>query len=352
MRSPRRPRPALLAALLLAACTKDEPRPASLPRSASASSSVHAAAGGAGGVVELRGLCDASAAVAADAGVFVVANDEDNVLRVFRPAASREPWSTFDLGPFLGVTERHPEADIEGAARVGELAYWITSHGANKDGKARPNRRRLFATELAASGDGVTITPVGRPYTGLVDDLARAPELASYALGRAAELAPKEAGALNIEGLAWAPEGALLLGLRSPVPGGKALVVPLENPREVVSGEARARLGKPILLALGGLGIRSLEYVEAERVYFLVAGPAGEEGSFAMYRWSGAAGDAPARLDGAPLGDLRPEGLLIGADDGGQVRILSDDGTRSVGGVDCKDAPEARRSFRTVVWRP
>src|ERR1044072_213698 len=52
---------------------------------------------------ELQGFCDASAAVSIAPGTFVVANDEDNLLRVYNPLTSREPLSTFDLRFFLAV---------------------------------------------------------------------------------------------------------------------------------------------------------------------------------------------------------------------------------------------------------
>jgi len=32
------------------------------------------------------------------------------------------------------------------------------------------------------------------------------------------------------------------------------------------------KLGQPILLALGGLGIRSIEYSDAKKAYFIIAG--------------------------------------------------------------------------------
>jgi hypothetical protein len=51
---------------------------------------------------------------------------------------------------------------------------------------------------------------------------------------------------------------------RNPIPGKRALLVPLENPEEVVDGRA-AKLGTPILLPLGGLGVRNIEYFEARR---------------------------------------------------------------------------------------
>ncbi|HYG61171.1 MAG TPA: DUF3616 domain-containing protein [Thermoanaerobaculia bacterium] len=73
----------------------------------------------------------------------------------------------------------------------------------------------------------------------------------------------EEPGALNIEGLA-AKDGKLLIGFRGPVRGGKALVVTLENPQEVLNQGAPASFATPIELDLDGLGIRSLEHWPAE----------------------------------------------------------------------------------------
>jgi hypothetical protein len=107
------------------------------------------------------GMCDASAAVAIGRNMFVVANDEDNVLRVDRNDQAASPIYSLDLTDFLKVDPKHPEADIEGATRVGKRIYWITSHGRNKEGKVRTSRRRLFATEFKADGDKVIISPLG-----------------------------------------------------------------------------------------------------------------------------------------------------------------------------------------------
>ena len=108
------------------------------------------------------GMCDTSAAVAVAPTLFVVANDEDNVLRVYQRNKSDNPVTTFDLTSFLKPDPEHPEADIEGATRIGERIYWITSHGTNKEGKPRPSRRRLFATEVNIAGDTVTLPLSGR----------------------------------------------------------------------------------------------------------------------------------------------------------------------------------------------
>ena len=49
----------------------------------------------------------------------------------------------------------------------------------------------------------------------------------------------------------------MFIGFRNPVPQGKALVVPLLNPREVVHGQ-RAQPGESVLLDLAGRGTASV----------------------------------------------------------------------------------------------
>ncbi|MDQ3959938.1 MAG: DUF3616 domain-containing protein [Pseudomonadota bacterium] len=110
-------------------------------------------------VTEYSGMCDASAAIAVRPEMFVVANDEDNTLRVYKHDKPSEPVHTVDLTSFLKLDPKHPEADIEGATRIGDRIYWITSHGTNKEGKPRPSRHRLFATEVKVADDKVPSPP-------------------------------------------------------------------------------------------------------------------------------------------------------------------------------------------------
>src|SRR5262249_26096683 len=160
---------------------------------------------------EYRGTCDASAAVALDAETFVVANDEDNVLRIYRRAQA-SPIQTIDLNEFLNSGDK--EADIEASATIGNRIYWITSHAANKKGKFRPAHHRIFAPDIVKQGGAKPVVPAGRAYTGLLADLVNAPELRRYRLEEAATRPPKEFGALNIEGMAATLDGKLLLGFR------------------------------------------------------------------------------------------------------------------------------------------
>ena len=299
------------------------------------------ATGQAQGVLVYRGAGDASAAVPVGDGQFVMADDEDNVLRVYSTAKPGLPLVSYDLAEWLDVEPDHPEVDIEGATRVGERIYWISSHGRNKDGKYRPNRYRFFATDIRARGRDVAIVPVGAAYKRLVDDLLAdewAKELGLHkAVGLDAgrvstkkheRLAPKERG-LNIEGLCASADGRVLyVGFRNPRPSGRALVVPLLNGDDVVMRRTRARFGEPMLWDLDSLGVRSMEYSAYHRAYFVVAGPHDEAERFALYRWSGQADEQPrlARPLRRALERFTPEALVC-VPDSDDLLLLSDDGT-------------------------
>ncbi|MCP3460313.1 DUF3616 domain-containing protein [Bradyrhizobium sp. CCGUVB23] len=295
-------------------------------------------------IIEYSDMCDASAAAAISADMFIVASDEDNVLRVYRRGEPKVVQA-FSLDQFLRPDPHEPEADIEGAARIDDRIYWVTSHGQNKNGKNRPSRHRPFATTVALRDGEVTLTPVGTAYRDLRADLIGAPQLAKYNLKVAATIAPENPGGLNIEGLAAAPDGRLLLGFRNPITEkGKALVVPIENPKEVIRGK-KAKIGKPIEIVLDGRGIRSLEFNQERNLYLIVAGPYGDVGSFALYTWSGQPGKDPEIVKGVDLGTLNLEAIYFAP---GDKDAISDDGGRKINGRDCKKVDRKAQSFRAM----
>jgi hypothetical protein len=300
-----------------------------------------AAAASAAEPMSYRGLCDASAAAALDGRHFVVAGDEDNRLRIYR-RSEPEPLRDVVLDRFLG-TRKGAESDLEGAARVGNRIYWIASLSRNAKGKAQPDRQRFFATEVEP-GDTPGLRPVGRAQERLLADLIAAPGLAAWRLGEAAQRAPEAPGGLNVEGLAEGPYGTLLIGFRNPLREGRALLVPLLNPDDLLRGEA-ARFGAPIGLELGGRGVRSIERVADG--YLIVAGPVADTGDFVLFRWSGQAADAPQRLQRVELGSLRPEALFAWPGSGA-LQLLSDDGGIETNGVACKDRPPQQQAFRSL----
>ena len=290
------------------------------------------------------GLCDASAAAALGPNHFVVADDERNTLQVYRRGRAR-PVMSIPLAGFLD-TKTDKESDLEAAATLGSRIYWISSHARNSRGEFQDRRHRFFATRFR-SGATPQLATVGTPYRDLLADLIKADTAFGYGLEKASRLPPEAPGGLNIEGLAATPDGGLIIGLRNPVPGGRALVIPLENPSDLLEGN-KARFGKPIELDLGGRGVRSIERVGSH--YLVVAGPAGDRGTFALYRWSGHPGDAAGLISGIDFGDLRPEALFT-VPNSDLVQILSDDGGVETNGIACKDRPKATQSFRSALFK-
>jgi hypothetical protein len=345
---------------------------ASLPHAALAAAKPPAPPAGGLPVAQHSGPCNASTAISVGPGLWVVGDDEAKApltLQLYRsgqegPAVGQGEIPARAIAP---VNDGHPELDLEASARIGPLVYWIGSHGAAEArgpgqgaiGEPRPNHRRLFATNLGlragADGKGLTVTvePVGRPYTTLIEDLAADPRYGRFDLEAAARLPAKARGGLNIEGLAATPNGALLIGFRNPLPEEKALLAPLTNPNAVMAGE-KARFGDPVLLDLGGLGIRSLEMVNGSLL--IVAGPAeGRKGSAspsALYRWSGQFESPAVRLRSfPPVGGklFNPEALVI---DGNSLVVLSDDGKLEGLDAACGKRPKESDGFRELRITP
>ncbi len=302
----------------------------------------------AGKITTYHGTSDASAAAFITEDSFVLADDENNTLRIYRTHKPGQPLLSYDMSSFLAVTPDHPEADIEAAAIVGDRIYWITSHGRNKDGKLRPSRYRFFATTLAGPPKAVTIAPTGKPCLDLLRQMLKTPWARTLGLLDATrldepalkkkdreKLAPKKQG-LNIEALAATPDGkTLYIGFRNPRPLSPlakkqcALVVPLTNAPAVVEKGAPAAFGEPILWALGGLGLRSMEYSPRHSAFFLIAGPHDEAADFALYRWSGNRGDSPQFVRKIVAANFTPEALMP-LSNSDKLLILSDDGSLRV----------------------
>ena len=291
------------------------------------------------------------------------------------------PW-----GEQLGIAadDEHPEADIEGATTLGGHVYWITSHGRNKDGKWRSNRHRFFAMTVTMTEDRVVAEPFGKPCRTLIGNLTRDPRMRDLELGKALglgterskKLAPKRKG-LNVEGLCATADGtSLLIGFRNPCPDGKALLVPLSNPAEVLTERAPPEFGDPIRLDLAvrpegksvALGIRSIEYSKRHGGYLILAGPHDEEKLFALYLWSGKEDDQPKLLSEStaaidPIDKFTPEALIVYPQQD-KIQLLSDDGTLKVkvgSPAECQEGTfengeceakflldDARKTFRSI----
>ncbi len=178
--------------------------------------------------------------------------------------------------------------DLEGITTDGEYFYVVGSqskaNGADQAGLAR------FKFDAASQRASDTQAASGLKKF-LADNVV---EL------RGMENTKYNDGGINVEGLAWDPQNArLLLGLRSPVVDGQALVVPLKlrDPKAAFTIENLEVEGrKAIRLPLGGAGIRSIEYDESRKAFHLItgAGPNSEKIDFKTWEWSG--NDAPQTL--------------------------------------------------------
>ena len=192
----------------------------------------------------------------------------------------------------------------------------------------------LFATKLSGSGENTTLALVdGGPYKNLLSNFKTDAVLAELKLGDAIgekkpdlAKAPKELGAINVESLC-ADHERLLIGFRNPQIGGKALVIPLLNPEAVARGTGPAKFDKPILLDLGGLGIRDMAHWGDG--FLVIAGDFVDRfkpGAKPSLLFSWKPGTAPKDI-GVDFHDLNPEAIVIMGDgDKARILILSDDG--------------------------
>jgi len=333
-----------LALLLLVACSSGRAATHDTEPSSSADGSRGASTLASQRVVTFEGMCDASGAVPISSKLFAVADDESNVLRVYDADKGGPPIHSVDVTSELHLRKKKkPEADLEAATRVGDYALWISSHARTKKGKSAPDRLRFFATNVPAPGAAVRLE--GTAYSSLLDDLLADPRLARFDLDDAAELSPQEEGGLNLEGMTAMPRGGVLLGFRNPVPRDKALLVELTNPLDPMHGK-RAHFGEPVLLDLGGLGVRSLSYWRGR--YLIAAGHYDHGAVSRLYTWTGDGG-APRPFPTPRLDDFNPEGFFT-PEDRDEFMLLSDDGSRTISGERCKDLEDADDKRFRGLW--
>lgn len=122
-------------------------------------------------------------------------------------------------------------------------------------------------------------------------------------------------GGVNIEGIAWDQRrGRLLLGLRSPVVDGHALLVPLRlrDPRGAFSiDNLEVEGSKAIRLPLGGVGIRGIEYDVRANAFRIISGAAEDQNQtdFGLWEWNGDEQQPALRETNRFDNSLKPEGV-------------------------------------------
>ncbi|MEU3773881.1 hypothetical protein AB0F11_11880 [Streptomyces sp. NPDC032472] len=310
------------------------------------------------------GASDTSAAVDVGGGYAVVADDENNVLRLYDRYRSGAPVRTWDFSSQLGVTK---EVDIEGATRIGDTIYWTGSLGNNKDGEYKAPRNTVFTTTVSGSGPGTKLA-YGRSYKKLRDDLV-AWDVANgnrygFAAGTAAGEAPKQIDGFNAEGLEFAPGSTTTayLGFRAPlapaVPGGKALLVPVTNFDQVLAAGAKAVFGAGIELDLGGLSVRDIRKNAAGQYLILAGSWAADDNTdpYALYQWDGVPGHAPVKRLDLPTADPGGWEAIAEVPDlsvaGARVQLVTDSGSADLygDGVEAKDLAHPEWKKSRTVW--
>jgi hypothetical protein len=165
-------------------------------------------------------------------------------------------------------------------------------------------------------------------------------------LGKSPRYLPDDGG-LNVEGLGWDPaEGALLLGVRTPVIDGKPLILrvrlrQVDGPWDLSNLE----MLPPILLAIeddrGEQGIRTIGFDPPRGEWLVVVGnsTSASRAPFTLYSWDGnPRGEVHhfedvrfhkrMKVEGVTHGTVGGRGAVIFVDDAGGYQVLWDDDPR------------------------
>lgn len=279
----------------------------------------------------LTGLYEPSAIQQLPDGRFLVVEDEQehsfSLLSLHADGtASSEP-----IGPgwFQGGGAIWNMEDLEGLTidKLGFL-YAVTSHSRDSDGDAKKPREKLARFRIE---DG----RVGKPV--VVGGLKRALIEAHPVLAAAALVSQAKSGdGFNIEALEITPDSRrLLIGFRSPLQHGQALIASVENPAAIFEADAVPQVSGPLVaLNLGGHGIRGMSYLASLSGYLVISGPTSrEDKNFGLWFWSGLPGAPARRVTVAGLQGLeRAEGVSPAVVEGAaRIVIVSDDGDRKAG---------------------
>jgi hypothetical protein len=212
---------------------------------------------------------------------------------------------------------------LRGAAPDGALSVFLIAAFARTDRDATPERRYRLArlqfgpdsSVTEARGTDALLHAVVRQFPFLADAMRRTPARSG----------------LQVGGLAWTPEGHLLVGLRSPTVtesrprahGGQedAVLFRLENPHGIFDGE------EPVLapaekIDLQGQGIRGLAYDAGRGGWWVLSGLSPEpthpvRAPWWLWFWDGKTAPRQARLPAeCTLDDpgglaLLPDGRLL-----------------------------------------
>ena len=259
--------------------------------------------------------------------------ETDGVLLIDDSKPNEVLWMQLDssgqqVGQIKFISTGADIADPEGIASDGSFFYVVGSQSHAEAGQRNALVRFTFDPSSQAIQGQVEVMSNLRDFL-----LQNVPELKDMSDK------PGNAGGLNVEGIAWDPvNGRLLLGLRSPVLNGKALVVPikLREPRGPFTTDNLLAPGPAIQLSLGGLGIRDIQYDRRTKSFLIIAGAHSTGGNTEslLWEWNGDADQSNAaslpqqvvQLDAA----MKPEGAANVKIGGRDYIFIAGDGGRYI----------------------
>lgn len=303
------------------------------------------------------GISDASDAIPLDDDYFITGDDELNVINVYSRLQSGLPFVSYNYGSNLSLpdgaaVEVDVEASAPSAVTTGRV-YWIgsMSNGKSPDFADKPNRNRIFATNMSGTGASTVFSFSGY-YGTLRQKLISWGDANGYnfSASAAAGQDSKAIDGFAVEGMCFGPDGTTLyIAFRAPlVPTAnrtKALIAPIANFESWFNNGAPSGnpvIGTPIELDLGGRGFRDLVKLP-NNMYIIIAGnPAGSPITSAIYQWSGNAADAPVPVTSQDAVGLNLEAVM-GVNQSGslsplKLQVISDNGSE----VFYNDAVEAK----------
>ncbi|HSE98372.1 MAG TPA: DUF3616 domain-containing protein, partial [Blastocatellia bacterium] len=233
--------------------------------------------------------------------------DTDGVLFVDDGKSDQVFWVQLDqsgnqIGEVKSIPLNTSVANPEGITYDGSFYYIVGSQ--SEPGAADQNALVRFAFD-----------PVRHELIGQAEAIK---DLRGLLLNNVPELAAEGArpgieGGINIEGISWDPaNGRLLIGLRSPLVGGQAVIVPVRprNPREFTSENLAFSEPRAILLPLGGQGIRDIQYDAQLRSFLILSGALDtqKKTDFKLWEWAGSNQSKPN--EELTLSEaIKPEGI-------------------------------------------
>ena len=273
--------------------------------------------------VRLHGMCEPSAAILGERGLWFA--EDDGLDYLLTAPATPEATSAVQRVALTHLGAPLKLDDLEGAARQGDEVWWTTSISRSREGRTLMAWSEGLSGETAGLVNLISWRDPGA-FEGLVR--ARAPECDLP--DDLHERRPKRGG-LDIEGLALSGD-AMYLGLRGPVSvgGQRAVVVQVDRAAAKAGASVDTLITGAWCIDLAGQGIRSLTADPRVEGGFLgIAGDVASGGDFWLFSW--VPGQEPLRVGQIPTEpDTSPEALVVWMEGERLVgRIGFDEGTRT-----------------------